>query len=78
MARRLATASLVVAPLVPWLIDLVVVAAAVEIALQRVGKGLAGLEAVARGNAVAEADQDGPVGGQRAGPARRSAARSKR
>ncbi len=49
--------------------DLVVVAAAVEVALQSVGIGLAGLEAVAGGDAVAKADQDGAIGSQRAGPA---------
>jgi hypothetical protein len=36
-----------------------VVAAAVEVSLQRVRERLAGLEAVASGDAVAEANQDG-------------------
>lgn len=47
---------------------LVVVAAAVQIPLQSVGIGLAGLEAVAGGDAVAVADQHGAIGGfERAG-----------
>ena len=45
------------------IVHLVVVAASVQIPLQRVGKGLAGLKAVASGDAVTEADQQGPVGG---------------
>jgi len=42
----------------------VVVAAAVQVALQRVWKGLAGLEAVPSGNAVSKANQRGPVSSQ--------------
>ncbi len=57
--------------------DLVVVAAAVEVPLQGVGIGLAGLEAVAGGDAVAVANQDGPVGGHAAGR-QAAASRSKR
>jgi len=45
--------------------DLVVVAAGVEFLLQEVGIGLAGLEAVAGGDAVAKADQEGPAGSPR-------------
>jgi hypothetical protein len=42
---------------------LIVVAAAVQVPLQSVGIGLAGLEAIAGGDAVAVADQDGAAGG---------------
>jgi len=42
----------------------VVEAAAVQVSLQRVGIGLAGLEAVAGGDAVAVADQNRVVGGK--------------
>jgi len=44
--------------------NFVVIAEIVEIALQHVGKSLSGVETVAGGDAVAEADQDGPVGGE--------------
>jgi len=47
--------------------DLVVVAVAVQLRLKIVRIGLAGLETVARGDAVAEADDDGAVGGKRRG-----------
>ena len=40
----------------------VVVAMGVKVALQGVGVGLAGLQAIASGDAVAKADQNGPVG----------------
>lgn len=42
----------------------VVIAAAVKVALQSVGEGLASLEAEASSDAVAIADQNGPVGGK--------------
>ena len=45
--------------------DFVAVAAGVEFLFQEVGIGLAGLEAVTGGDAVAIADQDGPAGGPR-------------
>jgi hypothetical protein len=45
-------------------IHLVAIAVTVEVPLQCVGIGLAGKEAVAGGDAVAVADQEGPVGGQ--------------
>jgi len=40
---------------------------AVQLLLKKVGVGLAGLEAIASGDAVAEADDDGAVGGERRG-----------
>ncbi len=43
--------------------DLVVVAAAVHIPLQSVRIGLARLEAIAGGDAIAKADQHGAIGG---------------
>ena len=46
------------------ILNFVFVAALVEVALECGGPGLAGLEAVARGNAVAIADDGGPVGGE--------------
>jgi hypothetical protein len=46
------------------IVYLVVVTEIVEIALQHVGETLPGVETVAGGDAVAEADQDGPVGGK--------------
>jgi len=46
------------------IIHLVAIAAAVEVSLQRVWKGLAGGEPVPCGNAVPEANQDGPVSSQ--------------
>ena len=45
------------------IIHLIVVAVGIQVALQGVGKGLAGLKAVAGGDAVAIADQDGTSGG---------------
>jgi len=45
-------------------LDLVFIAALVEIALERIRKGLAGLESVARGDAVAVADDGWAVGGE--------------
>jgi hypothetical protein len=44
--------------------DSVVVALGVKVSLQRVGKRLAGLEPVTGGDAVAVADEQGPVGGE--------------
>ena len=44
-------------------LNLVSVAALVEIALEGVRKGLAGLEAVSGSDAVAVADDGGPIGG---------------
>ena len=44
-------------------VDLVMVAKGVEFLLQVIGIGLAGLEAVAGGDAVAEADEEGVIGG---------------
>ena len=46
------------------IVDRVVVAVSVEIPLQGVGIRLSGLKAVAGGDAVTVADQDGPAGGQ--------------
>ena len=43
------------------ILDLVFIAALIEVALECVGERLAGLEAVTRGDAVAEADDGGPV-----------------
>ena len=47
------------------IVNCVAVAEAVEFPLQRVGKGLAGLQAVAGGNTVAIADEERPAGGQK-------------
>jgi len=46
--------------------DLVMVAVTVKLLLEKVRIGLAGLQAVAGGDAVPVADQDGPIGGPRA------------
>ena len=64
MERRPATASLLVAPLVPMFDHLVMIAAGIEVALEGVGVGLSGLKTIARGNAVAVTDQQRPVGGR--------------
>ena len=57
-------------------VHLVVIAAGVEFLLEEVGIGLAGLEAVAGGDAVAKADQERATGGPAlpasSGPARNS------
>jgi len=47
--------------------DFVVVTVTLELSLEKVGIGLAGLESVPGGDAVAEADDDGAVGGERGG-----------
>lgn len=47
------------------IVYLVVVIEIVEIALKHFGKGLSGVDAVAGGDAVSKADQEGPVGGER-------------
>jgi len=46
-------------------LHLVFVAALVEIALKRVREGLAGLETIARCNAVSVADDGRPIGGEK-------------
>lgn len=45
------------------IVDLVMVTTIVQIPLKRVGVRLSGLKAVTGGDAVAEADENGPVGG---------------
>ena len=46
-------------------VDSVVVTERIEFLLQVIGIGLAGLKAIAGGDAVAEADQEGAIGGLR-------------
>ena len=64
IARMLATASFGGGAAGALIFDLVVVAALVEVALQCVGIGLAGLQSVPGRDAVAKADEDGPAGGE--------------